>query len=136
MLKSDEKGFSLIELITVMAIIAVLIAVLAPQYLKYVNNTRVVTDVTNAREIARFLDAAVAGENGASVPTYIQGKGGTPVNGVAGMEALPYCSKDKNAEWEITVSTSEGVEQIVLLGEIIYPDDTQGNPYYNAYYYR
>ncbi|MDE7360278.1 MAG: prepilin-type N-terminal cleavage/methylation domain-containing protein, partial [Lachnospiraceae bacterium] len=32
----NDKGFSLVELIIVIAIMAILIVVLAPQYLKYV----------------------------------------------------------------------------------------------------
>ena len=34
--KMDNKGFSLVELIIVIAIMVILVAVLAPQYLKYV----------------------------------------------------------------------------------------------------
>ena len=34
--KNDNKGFSLVELIIVVAILAILVGLLAPQYLKYV----------------------------------------------------------------------------------------------------
>lgn len=134
MLKSDEKGFSLIELIAVMAIIAALISVLAPQFLKYVNNAQVATDITNAREIARCLDAAIAGEDGATIPATITGSGGTPIANVSGMTELPYCKKDGAAQWVITTSQKEGVEKIELKGYQIYPDTAAGNLYYNAFY--
>ena len=42
----NNKGFSLVELIIVIAIMAVLIGVLAPQYLKYVEKSRVSSDET------------------------------------------------------------------------------------------
>ncbi len=42
--KLNNKGFSLVELIIVIAIMAVLIGVLAPQYLKYVEKSRVSAD--------------------------------------------------------------------------------------------
>lgn len=41
---SNNKGFSLVELIIVVAIMAVLIGILAPQYLKYVEKSRLQTD--------------------------------------------------------------------------------------------
>jgi type IV pilus assembly protein PilA len=46
-----NKGFSLIELIIVIAIMAALIAILAPQYLKYVEKSRTSADETTANEI-------------------------------------------------------------------------------------
>lgn len=50
--KLNNKGFSLVELIIVIAIMAVLIGVLAPQYLKYVERSRNSTDRDNAAAIS------------------------------------------------------------------------------------
>lgn len=51
MKKMNNKGFSLVELIIVIAIMAILIVVLAPQYLRYVERSRNSTDMQNATEI-------------------------------------------------------------------------------------
>jgi type IV pilus assembly protein PilA len=50
----NNKGFSLVELIIVVAIMAVLIGVLAPTYLKYVENSKRTSDCTS---IGSILDA-------------------------------------------------------------------------------
>ena len=52
--KMNNKGFSLVELIIVIAIMVVLIAVLAPQYLKYVEKSRVASDQTT---VVEYIDA-------------------------------------------------------------------------------
>lgn len=49
--KLNNKGFSLVELIIVIAIMAVLIGVLAPQYLKYVEKSRKQADLDNFQSI-------------------------------------------------------------------------------------
>ncbi len=47
----DNKGFSLIELIIVIAIMAVLVAIIAPNLTKYLGKSKVQTDKTNLGEI-------------------------------------------------------------------------------------
>lgn len=48
--KMNNKGFSLVELIIVIAIMAILVVVLAPQYLKYVEKSRISSDAQTAVE--------------------------------------------------------------------------------------
>lgn len=60
--KMNNKGFSLVELIIVVAIMAVLIAVLAPQYVKYVEKSRVTKDETQADEIRKSCTMLLSDE--------------------------------------------------------------------------
>lgn len=54
-MKNDNKGFSLIELIVVIAIMAILVGVLAPNVLKYVESSRESAD----KQVADTLRTAV-----------------------------------------------------------------------------
>ncbi|MBD5519326.1 MAG: prepilin-type N-terminal cleavage/methylation domain-containing protein [Lachnospiraceae bacterium] len=56
----NNKGFSLVELIIVIAIMAILIAVLAPQYLKYVEKSRVSSDQTTVVEYINAMQVLAA----------------------------------------------------------------------------
>lgn len=53
--QKNNKGFSLVELIVVIAIMAVLVGVLAPQLIKYVERSREATDIQNADSIATAI---------------------------------------------------------------------------------
>lgn len=51
--RMGNRGFSLVELIIVIAIMAVLVAVLAPQYTKYVERSRVSSDIQALDEVLK-----------------------------------------------------------------------------------
>ena len=59
-MKKNNKGFSLVELIIVIAIMAVLVGVLAPQFMKYVEQSRRGTDIQNAEQIRTAILADIA----------------------------------------------------------------------------
>ena len=59
-MKKNNQGFSLVELIIVIAIMAVLVGVLAPQFIKYVEQSRRSRDIQTAQEIRESVLAAIA----------------------------------------------------------------------------
>jgi type IV pilus assembly protein PilA len=61
--KKNNKGFSLVELIVVIAIMAVLVGVLAPQFMGYVTKSKKSTDVKNGQEIASAISVAMADDS-------------------------------------------------------------------------
>lgn len=60
--KMNNKGFSLVELIIVIAIMAVLVGVLAPQFLKYVESSRVQKDESAVAEVQNAVMIACSVE--------------------------------------------------------------------------
>lgn len=60
--KLNNKGFSLVELIIVIAIMAILSGALAPQLIKYLDKSRKATDVQTAQTIATAVNTALTDE--------------------------------------------------------------------------
>ena len=68
MRESGNKGFSLLELIIVIAIMAVLVGFIVPQYMKYVNKSKLANDKQVITAIHNALAAAILDENIADRP--------------------------------------------------------------------
>lgn len=58
--KKDNKGFTLVELVIVVAILAILVGLLAPQYTKYVERSRKAADASNMDEMVRAVQVWAA----------------------------------------------------------------------------
>lgn len=59
-MKKNNSGFSLVELIIVIAIMAVLIGVLAPQFIKYVEKSKESKDISNLDSCVSVVQAYYA----------------------------------------------------------------------------
>ena len=57
--QKNNKGFSLVELIVVIAIMAVLVGVLAPQLIKYVEKSRQSTDMQSVQQLKSSVETFV-----------------------------------------------------------------------------
>lgn len=96
MKKMNNKGFSLVELIIVIAIMAILVGVLAPQYLKYVEKSRKSSDMDQLDSIYTACSTAASDADITDAP-------------VPGATTL-------NVTSSITTSTSWGSEVLDTLG--------------------
>lgn len=103
--KLNNKGFSLVELIIVIAIMVILVVVIAPQYTKFVNNSRVSADVQTAQTIATTVDAAVA--EGANPFA-------TAFANVAGINGTLPPSKFTGGSFNVSGNDVDGVQSITL----------------------
>lgn len=58
--KKNNKGFTLVELVIAVAILAILVGILAPQYTKYVEKSRKAADASNLENLVTVVKTAAA----------------------------------------------------------------------------
>ena len=63
MKKTNNKGFSLVELIIVIAIMAILAGAIAPALIRYIDKSRKSNDVTAAKSIKTAVETALGNES-------------------------------------------------------------------------
>lgn len=59
----NNKGFTLMELIIVIAIISILSAVIIPSLMSYINKAKITKDVSTAKEIEKAIQMALSDPN-------------------------------------------------------------------------
>ncbi len=61
-MKKDDKGFSLVEMIVVVLIIAIIAVALTPQVMKWVENSRIASDLETRSDIEHMCQLALTDE--------------------------------------------------------------------------
>ena len=110
--KLDNNGFSLVELIIVIAIMAVLIGVLAPQYLKYVEKSRQSADLDSIDSMVNAVTIYSADPANSIVSDNLKCTGGTVTADAevtaaltsAGITNLPEMKSKAYQDWNIKFS--------------------------------
>lgn len=85
--KANNKGFSLVELIIVIAIMAVLVGAIAPALIRYIDKARASRATDEARIIVNATEAALATKAGEDAPvvynnTFVDSNGNTVAVGL------------------------------------------------------
>lgn len=109
MKKLNNKGFSLVELIIVIAIMVILVTVIAPQYLKFVHNSRISTDVQTAADAVTAIDVAVANSES---PFDTSGN----FTGCSNLATTQLISKFNGGTISVTGDNINGVTKVTLSG--------------------
>ncbi len=127
-IKLNSKGFSLVELVIVMAIMAVMIGMLAPQYVKFVKESKISADIANADRISTAINVAISDAdidmNSVGITSGVSISAGTSVSYLNGFTAIPESNVNDTYEWVIDWTESDGVTKITLGGIEIYPNTT------------
>ena len=118
MRKNNKKGFTLAELLIVVAIIAVLVAIAIPIFTTQLEKSREATDVANARDYYAEISVAIVDGSLNDTATTMTVSGGLNATGTFN-------------------ATSKKLEKVVVAGttvnQKVYADWANGNPTIGGY---
>ena len=110
-IKKRKKGFTLIELIIVIAIIAILAAIAIPKFATIRKNANITTDIANAKNIHSIVAQGIADEKvtlpAAETPYGLSSVGG--YNVTSSLDAGGTKSKIENADFKVYLDNSGNI---------------------------
>ena len=127
--QKNNKGFSLVELIVVVAIMAVLVGVLAPAYLRYVEKARRQTCYWNMDNVVRevqlrafsdpeFMDDLVEEANGVTIADVTEFVRGTDIEVPTCPSRGTYTITFDKSTGELTMTCTMTVHNLPVEGEV------------------
>ena len=126
MKKTNNKGFSLVELIVVVLIMAIIAVALAPQVMKWVGNSKKATDVQSYDQMVESCQIAIAQDNlqakDFTVTITTTGSSVTSESGTSGEVATALGKV--NSSWTSTIS-KEGTSYTITFTAGVYSGGTK-----------
>lgn len=118
MKKTNNKGFSLVELIVVIAIMAVLVGVMAPQFIKYVEQSRRAKDIQLANSLQTAYLADIADGTITTDCTTLKIVSGAPAAGEITIpttfSAAPTKSGNVTGDFKVTIDAGKGTVSVFI----------------------
>lgn len=133
MKKNNNKGFTLAELLIVVAIIAVLTAIAIPVFTTQLEKSREATDMSNVRSayaeaMSEYMANGASGEYSAKASARQmkngwEGESGNVITRINGKESkIEYPAKTSGGEYTVTVKSGESGKTIVAVDTVSVTD--------------